>query len=88
MATTLFKQTAALSQLVADSERQTLARQREIAAYTQQTNMVLDARVKENKRKESLLDAENGFLVAEYEVKTTTLLKKRNYMSFDDDPNF
>jgi hypothetical protein len=88
MATTLFKQTAALSQLVAEAEKQTLVKQREIAAYNQQTAMVLDARARDNKRKESLLDAENGFLVAEYEAKTTTLLKKRNFMSFDEDPNF
>ena len=88
MATTLFQQTAALSQLVAEAEKQTLVKQREIAAYNQQTAMVLDARARDNKRKESLLDAENGFLVAEYEAKTTTLLKKRNFMSFDEDPNF
>jgi hypothetical protein len=88
MATSLFQQTAALSQLVAEAEKQTLVKQREIAAYNQQTAMVLDARARDNKRKESLLDAENGFLVAEYEAKTTTLLKKRNFMSFDEDPNF
>lgn len=88
MATALFKQTAALSQLVAESEKQTLARQREIAVFNQQTALVLEARVKDNKRKESLLDAENGFFVAEYDLKAANLLKKRNLMSFDEDPSF